>query len=141
NAGHPAPLRRRPDGGVQAVAESARGPALGLMPGREYQETTEAIEPGDIWLAYTDGFTEATSAAGQLVGAARLRERLAGASPVVREAGQRIVHDVLTFLGDQPPSDDMCLVGWGLLPKGVMRTVDCRVAASKPTGQFPVFTR
>jgi hypothetical protein len=32
---------------------------------------------------------------------------------VVREAGDRIVGDVQQFLGNQPPSDDMCLVGWG----------------------------
>src|SRR5262245_44835491 len=122
NAGHPAPLRRRPDGRVETVAESARGTALGLLPERVYQETTVVIEPGDVWLAYTDGITDATSAAGKRFGPARLRERLGAAPPVVRQSGDRIVRDVLTFLGDQPPSDDMCLVGWGLLQSAVERT-------------------
>jgi len=62
NAGHPAPLRRRPDGSVEVVGESARGAALGLLPGREYREMSVGIEPGDLWLAYTDGITEATGA-------------------------------------------------------------------------------
>jgi len=117
NAGHPAPLRRRPDGSVEAVAESARGPALGLLPGRQYAEATVAIEPGDLWLAYTDGFSEATSAAGEMFGAGRLRERLAAAPGMVRESGDRIVCEVMQFLGDQPQTDDMCLVGWGLRRK------------------------
>src|SRR5262249_16892293 len=55
NAGHPAPLRRRPNGTVEAVAEATRGPALGLMPRRQYAEAVVGIEPGDLWLAYTDG--------------------------------------------------------------------------------------
>jgi serine phosphatase RsbU (regulator of sigma subunit) len=122
NAGHPPPLRRRADGRVQAVGESVRGPALGLIPGRQYAEARTAIEPGEVWLAYTDGFTEATSAKGEMFGAAQLRQRLTLAPAVVREASDRIVRDVLTFLGDQPQSDDMCLVGWGRLAGLVDRT-------------------
>src|SRR5262249_6482262 len=115
NAGHPAPLRRRPNGTVEAVAEATRGPALGLMPRRQYAEAVVGIEPGDLWLAYTDGFTEAISARGEMFGAVRLRERLTAAPGVVREAGDQIVREVLGFLGDQPQSDDMCLLGWGRL--------------------------
>jgi phosphoserine phosphatase RsbU/P len=115
NAGHPAPLRRRPDGSVEVVAESARGAALGLFPGRQYQETRAVIEPGEIWLAYTDGFTEAMSAKDEMFGNARLRERLALAPGMVREAGDRIVREVQDFLDHQPQSDDMCVVGWGRL--------------------------
>jgi serine phosphatase RsbU (regulator of sigma subunit) len=132
NAGHPAPLRRRPDGSVETVAESARGIALGLMPGQEYQEAAVGVEPGDLWLAYTDGFTEATNAAGKMFGAARLRERLAAATAAVRESGDRIVREVLTFLGDQPPSDDMCLVGWGRPTRAAGRTGGLRAVASNP---------
>jgi serine phosphatase RsbU (regulator of sigma subunit) len=133
NAGHPAPLRRRPDGIVQAVAESVRGTALGLMPGQQYAEATVAIEPGDLWLAYTDGFTEAMSRTGKMFGADRLRERLAAAPAVVRESGDRIVREIVTFLGDQPPSDDMCLVGWGLLTGAVERTVNLRAVGFDTT--------
>jgi len=113
NAGHPAPLRRRPDGSVEVVGESARGAALGLMPGQHYREARLAIESGDLWLMFTDGFTEATSARGEMFGAPRLRDRLALVPAVVREAGNRIVGEVREFLGDQPQSDDMCLVAWG----------------------------
>jgi serine phosphatase RsbU (regulator of sigma subunit) len=113
NAGHPAPLRRRPNGTVEVVAESTRGPALGLLPRRQYAEATAPIEAGDLWLAYTDGFTEAIHSGGEMFGAHRLREHLAAGPGVLGEAGDRIVREVLKFLGDQPLSDDMCLVGWG----------------------------
>jgi serine phosphatase RsbU (regulator of sigma subunit) len=133
NAGHPAALRRRRDGTVEIVGESARGLALGLAAGREYREFSVAIEPGDLWLAYTDGITEATSAAGKMFGAAHLRERLAAVPPVVRESGDRIVREVLNFLGDTPQSDDMCLVSWGLMQDGVERTVDICSAPAETT--------
>jgi serine phosphatase RsbU (regulator of sigma subunit) len=133
NAGHPAPLRRRTDGGVEAMGELVRGPALGLIPGRQYGEMRIAIEPGEVWLAYTDGFTEATSAKGELFGATRLRERLTQAPAVVREAGDRIVRGVLAFLGDRSQSDDMCLVGWGQLAESVERTEEFDSAASANT--------
>ncbi|HMF15319.1 MAG TPA: SpoIIE family protein phosphatase, partial [Gemmataceae bacterium] len=113
NAGHPAPLRRRSDGRVEAVGESGRGPALGLVPDRDYVEIQVPVEPGDVWIAYTDGFSEAANTRGEMFGALRLRERLAQAPGVVQESGRRIVQEVLGFLGDQPQSDDMCLIGWG----------------------------
>jgi serine phosphatase RsbU (regulator of sigma subunit) len=122
NAGHPAPLRRRPNGIVEAVAESTRGTALGILPDREYAEATLPIEPGDLWMAYTDGFSEAFNSAGEMFGAPRLCERLAAAPGVLREAGESIVREVLQFQGNQPLSDDMCLVGWGKLRTAVLHT-------------------
>jgi serine phosphatase RsbU (regulator of sigma subunit) len=133
NAGHPAPLRRRPDGGVEAVGESARGAALGLLPGQQYREARVVVEPGDVWLAYTDGFSEATNAKDVMFGAVRLRERLALSPAVVREAGDRIVREVQDFMGDHPQSDDMCLVGWGRLTGVVERTGDFSSADSGVT--------
>jgi serine phosphatase RsbU (regulator of sigma subunit) len=124
NAGHPAPLRRRKNGLVEPVGESIRGPALGIIPGSKYAESRIAIEPGDVWLAYTDGFSEATNAKGEFFGADRLRKRFALAPAVVREASDRIVREVLTFLGDQQQSDDMCTVGWGRLTEVVERTAE-----------------
>jgi phosphoserine phosphatase RsbU/P len=113
NAGHPAPLRRRADGTVEVVGESARGAALGLLPDQRYSEVLADVEPGDVWMVYTDGFTEATSANDGMFSAERLRDRLAQAPPRVRDAGDGIVHEVRTFMGDHPQSDDMCLVAWG----------------------------
>jgi serine phosphatase RsbU (regulator of sigma subunit) len=145
NAGHPAPLRRRPDGTVEAVGESWRGPALGLLPDKVYAQFQVPVEPGDVWIAYTDGFPEAANARGEMFGASRVREQLAQASGVVQQSGDHIVQEVLSFLGDQPQSDDMCLIGWGrLLAKEdtAMRTSELKAVASSVTtmlrpGQSP----
>jgi serine phosphatase RsbU (regulator of sigma subunit) len=113
NAGHPAPLRRSPGGAVEAVGEAARGTALGVLPGRPYQEFHTAVEPGEVWCVYTDGFTEAVNARGEMFGTERLARRLAQGPGAVGEAGAGIVADVRDFLGEEPQTDDMCLVGWG----------------------------
>jgi serine phosphatase RsbU (regulator of sigma subunit) len=113
NAGHPAPLRRRSSGAVEAIGEAGRGVALGILADQQYDEQHFEVEDGDLWFVVTDGFTEATDQRGQMYGGQRLREQLATSPGVVREAGDRIVGDVQQFLGNQPPSDDMCLVGWG----------------------------
>jgi serine phosphatase RsbU (regulator of sigma subunit)/pSer/pThr/pTyr-binding forkhead associated (FHA) protein len=122
NAGHPAPLRRLCDGTVDVVGESSRSPALGLFPGSRYPEVRTAIEQGEIWLAYTDGFTEASNATGEMFGAGRLREGFRRVPAVIREAGDRIVREVMSFLGDQPQSDDMCLLGWSRPTGSIERT-------------------
>jgi serine phosphatase RsbU (regulator of sigma subunit) len=127
NAGHPAPLLRRRNGSVQVIGESSRGVALGLMAKRRYPEVTVALEPGDIWLAFTDGFTEAANAKDEMFGTDRLCQGLATAPAVVREASDRIVREVQSFLGDQAQSDDMCLVALTLLDNAVATTSDFRV--------------
>jgi serine phosphatase RsbU (regulator of sigma subunit)/pSer/pThr/pTyr-binding forkhead associated (FHA) protein len=130
NAGHPAPLCRRRDGKVDVIGESSRSPALGLFPGSGYPEVRTAIEPGEVWLAYTDGFTEASNATGEMFGAGRLREGFRSVPAVIQEAGDRIVREVMSFLGDQPQSDDMCLLGWGRPTGTVERTGEYGRAAS-----------
>ena len=51
NAGHPLPLLRRADGTVAEVGAGVRGTALGVVPGRTYQEcrvplaTAESLTP------------------------------------------------------------------------------------------------
>jgi serine phosphatase RsbU (regulator of sigma subunit) len=112
NAGHPAPLRRRPSGTVEAVGEGQRGVALGILPSGEWRALETECGPGDMWFAFTDGVTEAINAQGELYGVARLRQQLERTPAPVNETGGLIVADVRRFLGDQAPSDDMCLVGW-----------------------------
>src|SRR5262249_40041705 len=101
NAGHLAPLRRRAGGAVEVVGEDARGVALGMVPEGQWRQAETEVEPGDVWFAFTDGFTEAVNARGEMYGGARLRQRLARAAAAVGEAGEDILEDVRRFLGDQ----------------------------------------
>jgi hypothetical protein len=46
------------------------------------------------------------------------------------------VQEVLSFLGNEPQSDDMCLIGWGRLrhePEAAMRTAELGVIGSGVT--------
>jgi serine phosphatase RsbU (regulator of sigma subunit) len=113
NAGHLAPLRRRVSGVVEPVGEDARGPALGILPEAAWRLVETEVEPGEIWLAFTDGVTEAVNAQTEMYGLPRLRRELARAPAAVSEGGDAILADVRQFLGDQPQSDDICLVAWG----------------------------
>jgi sigma-B regulation protein RsbU (phosphoserine phosphatase) len=113
NAGHPAPFRRRRSGDVEAIGDDLRGIALGILPGREWRQLETEVEPGDVWFGFTDGFTEAVQAGGEMYGVDRLQRQLARAPGAVREAGEHILKDVRQFRGDQAQSDDMCLLGWG----------------------------
>jgi serine phosphatase RsbU (regulator of sigma subunit)/PAS domain-containing protein len=55
--GHPLPVLRRVDGGVEAVG--SHGTLLGLVPDPELQDRSTDLHPGDTLVLYTDGLTEA----------------------------------------------------------------------------------
>jgi serine phosphatase RsbU (regulator of sigma subunit) len=59
NAGHPAPMLIRPDGGVRRLKRG--GPVLGVVAEADYEEGLLALSRGDRLVLVTDGITEATS--------------------------------------------------------------------------------
>jgi serine phosphatase RsbU (regulator of sigma subunit) len=138
NAGHLAPLRRRASGEVDIIGEDVRGPALGILPEASYRLIETEVEPGDVWLAFTDGVTEAVNARTEMYGGDRLRGELAKAPAVVGEAGEAILADVRQFLGDQAQSDDMCLVGWGFPYPVAAATLPTEKSVAGDTAKVPV---
>jgi sigma-B regulation protein RsbU (phosphoserine phosphatase) len=78
NAGHPEALHLDAAGAARWL--SAEGPAVGLLHEHVRFETAElAFEPGDVFVFYTDGITEAEGAAGAEFGRERLAEAARGA--------------------------------------------------------------
>ncbi len=87
NAGHCLPLLLRAAGGTAPAGGAtpsrvqelrATGMPLGLLPEREYEETSVILAPGDRLLLYSDGLIEAHDPAGGMFGVPRLRQELAG---------------------------------------------------------------
>ena len=79
-AGHPSPLLLT---GAEVREAAGSGPVLGAFADGSWELSSERLNPGDQLIVYTDGVTEAASAAGRF-GEQRLRERLAGCpSPAV----------------------------------------------------------
>ena len=110
NAGHPAPLRRRADGSVEALGAERSGMPLGLDPHEQYHPFSIEVTPGDEIVLYTDGVNEALNRKNELFGTARLREVLAVPAPDVEGRVQAIVDRVEQFRNGRSPSDDTCIV-------------------------------
>ena len=64
-AGHPHPAVLRADGSVEFFG--AGGMPVGLLPGAEYDSVKVVLNPGDRLFLMSDGITEATNAAGELL--------------------------------------------------------------------------
>jgi sigma-B regulation protein RsbU (phosphoserine phosphatase) len=78
-AGHP-PMMLLRRGTVTEIAEN--GLLLAAVDGLEYCERTILIEPGDRFLLYTDGLTEARNAFGELFGEDSLVNALKATAPL-----------------------------------------------------------
>jgi phosphoserine phosphatase RsbU/P len=116
-AGHPRPLLISAGGRVVPV--EAAGVAIGLLDAdlfdRCLRETTVSLQPGDLWILFTDGVTEAMNAEHQEWGLANLqRAVLADAGPPKAEGAAAVVtrvrQELLAFAGDMAQYDDMTLV-------------------------------
>jgi sigma-B regulation protein RsbU (phosphoserine phosphatase) len=109
NAGHPPALHLRAKGAAEWL--SAEGPAVGLLHEHVRFETAElAFGPGDVFVFYTDGITEAEDARGLDFG----RERVAEAARGARGSAAAVVAAVHaaadTFRGDAPRGDDATVI-------------------------------
>jgi serine phosphatase RsbU (regulator of sigma subunit) len=76
-----------------------------------YSSRAVPFEPGDTLLAYTDGFMEASDAAGAMFGkirlAAFLREHVAlTGRPLI----DRLMEEIVAFTGRRDFDDDLCAV-------------------------------
>jgi len=87
NSGLPRPLRLR-DGKVEEIPVT--GLPIGLFSSAEYEERKLHAKPGDVFLFFTDGITDATSSEGHMFGRGRLekvvRDNAHGSADEIAEA-------------------------------------------------------
>lgn len=110
NAGHNPPLVVRQDGVLEPLETG--GVIVGILEEFPYAEATVRLHPGDLFLAYTDGVTEAMGAGDEFYGEERLYELLQGFPPALsaKEAVDRILADLERFLDGREAGDDVTLV-------------------------------
>ena len=108
NAGHLPPLLLDASGGVRRLETS--GTVVGLFDGMSYDESSVAMHPGDIFVAYSDGITEPENEFGEFG-----EERLIELISQHRDQPLARISDVVTTAvadwiagGEQP--DDVTLV-------------------------------
>ncbi|MGC9334282.1 MAG: PP2C family protein-serine/threonine phosphatase, partial [Anaerolineae bacterium] len=110
NAGHMPPLwLQAADGAVKQVR--VPGVALGIIEQLEFEQHEASLQPGDTFILYTDGVTEATNEQDEMFGRHRLAEtarrfRHESAEGLLRRIDEAIAQHV----GEVPQFDDLTLV-------------------------------
>jgi serine phosphatase RsbU (regulator of sigma subunit) len=113
NAGHNFPYLFRPsagDGNDFQVLMS-RGNRLGDLEESRYDEKTQALQPGDVLVWYTDGIVECENDRGEEYGEKRFRaaiRRAADLGPL--EMRESVVGAAGQFFGDRARKDDITMV-------------------------------
>jgi hypothetical protein len=113
-AGHN-PLIAVRAGGGRHTEIAPQGIAIGLDPGRLFESTLEektvALARGDVFLFYTDGFTEAMNAKREEFGEERMCSLLLSST---REDATALLGEInaelQAFVADTPQHDDMTMV-------------------------------
>jgi serine phosphatase RsbU (regulator of sigma subunit)/DNA-binding response OmpR family regulator len=112
NAGHNPPILVRCDGTMQEL--TAGGLVLGLFAEAHYDCETVKLNPGDHLVLFTDGVSEAFSAAGEEFGEDRIRALLkANAGLTAPDILARLRDAVLAFSANVPQHDDITIMAVG----------------------------
>ena len=108
NAGHLPPIMLMGNGGISRLETS--GTVIGLFDGATYDESTIAMQPGDIFVAFSDGVTEPENASGEF-GEERLIELIQEYrhQPLSR-IGDIITGSVADWIGGAEQPDDVTVV-------------------------------
>ena len=124
-AGHNPTLLVNPARDPVVTELKPRGIVVGMQRGEMFERLTEEVEtrlqPGDVFVQYTDGIIEAKNAEGVEYGKQRFTDRmLAALDGTMAEIFRDVVLDLRAFLGETPLDDDVTLVGFKVLETGEM---------------------
>jgi sigma-B regulation protein RsbU (phosphoserine phosphatase) len=110
SAGHNPPLLLRPQTGESLLLEES-GPIMGILPDAQFTNTLVPLEPGDIFILYTDGITEQENESKEEFSLDRLKALvLSKESEPAANVVADIVEAVSNFAGTTQQSDDMTVV-------------------------------
>jgi len=112
NAGHPPGfILSNPRGRNPIVPLRPTGMALGASETGRWTQKIARLAPGDLFVLYTDGIIEATSANGQMFGEDRMLDCiLANAHRSVPDIKHTLLDEVHNFVGSAPRQDDIALI-------------------------------
>ena len=108
NAGHESPLILR-SGGVQTEL-SPTGLAIGLMENYRYRVSQMKMQPGDIFLAYTDGIPDTQNPQGDFFGKERLLSLIEGSQQKAGSVVEVIKHALEEHIDTAEQYDDITLL-------------------------------
>src|SRR6266849_7757243 len=83
----------------------------GEMFARHLVEETIALQPGDLYLLFTDGISEAMNSRDDLFGETRLGQLVETHAHLPSdELRERVLREIAAFVGDAPQHDDMTMI-------------------------------
>ncbi len=110
NAGHNPPLILDQSGQIVREMPATTLP-LGIMPNQDFDADRAVLSPGDTFVGFTDGITEAMNEAGDMFGDYRLiavlREHI-GLN--AKDLLETVIHAVDSFVGAAAQTDDMTML-------------------------------
>ena len=110
SAGHNPPLLLRPKTGESLLLEES-GPIMGILDNTQFTNTLVPLEPGDIFILYTDGITEQENESKEEFSLDRLKALvLSKESEPAANVVADIVEAVSNFAEATQQSDDMTVV-------------------------------
>jgi len=111
SAGHYFPILKRGIlSGIEIPSRDTSGFPIGVVPEAEYEIQDVQLEPGDVFIAYTDGIIEAMNASKSCYGTDRLKEVMRNSVKDARGLTEEILNDLRNFIGSSRQSDDITLV-------------------------------
>jgi sigma-B regulation protein RsbU (phosphoserine phosphatase) len=117
SGGHTPPVVLRP-GEPPRFAAASPGTVLGQFAGIDYEDCEVELRPGDTFVAYTDGVTEAFDPDSELFGDEGLLGCLgAAANGTARETVDGLLASVRAHARGAPQSDDIAIVALRYAPK------------------------
>jgi sigma-B regulation protein RsbU (phosphoserine phosphatase) len=123
NAGHNPPivLRRSGDNTIHVIRLETGGPVVGLFPKAPYQEGALTLLPGDIFVGFTDGISEAMNKEDEEWGEERLIPAIAAhAAAPAADIVPYLIKEADRFVNGAPQHDDMTLVVMKLSGDGAL---------------------
>jgi sigma-B regulation protein RsbU (phosphoserine phosphatase) len=110
SAGHPSPVLLRP-GQAPGLPFDSTGLMAGIMAGTKFRMHTAELRPGDTYVFFTDGVSEAFNDAGEQFGDGRLLQHLrCSPGETVADTVAGVLQAVRTHAGGHPQSDDITIV-------------------------------
>jgi sigma-B regulation protein RsbU (phosphoserine phosphatase) len=101
----------------------------GEMFERLLEEETIPLQPGDLYLFFTDGISEAMNARDDFFGEARLGQLVeAHAHLPSDELRERVLREIAAFVGDAPQHDDMTMILLKVDDAAVTSPIDAELA-------------
>ena len=101
-AGHPHPLILRQSGGMEFCGPG--GLPIGLLPDVSYDQFEVQLDPGDKLLLYSDGFVEAVTDSGEMLGEEGLIELVKRCAP--NPSGKEFLDDLFWHLTERLSSSE-----------------------------------